>query len=550
MVMAWLPPVFSSHNRGHSRLAIDPPRPIIVVEREVERGVSLLTDKVGGRARRRAVLLLGSILALASADVGAVGALAPELERSLHIGNLDVGLMVTASALTGALGMLPIGRAADRWCRSRMLVIAVAVWGLAQGLSALSVSFAMLLFARLALGALTATTGPTVASLTGDLFPTSDRSRMYGFILSGELVGAGLGLLVASSVASWTSWRIAFIVLAMPSVLLAWAIRRYLPEPARGGASRIEVGDEQLVPAEEADAVASTRTGEASVGHEPSTSPSAEGGPSVTKLVGREGSDAYTPAVLDQDPVSLSWSEAIRYVLRVRSNVMLIVASALGYFFLSGLETFALIYLRGHYGISQGVATLEVVLVGGAAVVGTVIGGRMSDTLLRRGRIDARLVVAAAGYIVVALTIAPALITSAVAVSLPLFLIAGFALAAPNPGLDAARLDVMPERMWGRAEAVRSLLRSLLQAFAPLLFGLTSVVFGGHNQSLATSARSSGSTVGAAQTAGLEPTFVIMVIPVLIAAVIVWRGRRYYPGDVAAAAKSEQRFPAEKSHVP
>jgi predicted MFS family arabinose efflux permease len=59
--------------------------------------------------------------------------------------------MVTTLALTAALGMLPIGWAADRWSRTRMLVISVATWGLAQGLSALAVSFAMLLHVRLAL---------------------------------------------------------------------------------------------------------------------------------------------------------------------------------------------------------------------------------------------------------------------------------------------------------------------------------------------------------------------------------------------------------------
>jgi sugar phosphate permease len=264
-------------------------------------------------------------------------------------------------------------------------------------------------------------------------------------------------------------------------------------------------------------------------------------------MVERQGLEPHTDAVLDQDPMALSWQRAISYVLRVRSNVILIVASALGYFFLSGLETFALIYLKGHYGISQELATLVVLLVGGAAVVGTLVGGRLSDTLLRHGRIDARLVVAAVGYIVVAFAIVPALISSLVAVSLPLFVIAGFSLAAPNPGLDAARLDVMPSRMWGRAEAVRSLLRSLLQAFAPLVFGLTSVLFGGHSQGLASGARSSSSAVSAAQTAGLEPTFLIMVLPILVAGIVVWRGRRYYPGDVAAANLSEQRFPPDGS---
>jgi hypothetical protein len=41
-----------------------------------------LTAAMGGRARRKAVILLASVLALTGADVGAIGALAPQLESS------------------------------------------------------------------------------------------------------------------------------------------------------------------------------------------------------------------------------------------------------------------------------------------------------------------------------------------------------------------------------------------------------------------------------------------------------------------------------------
>ena len=52
------------------------------------------------------------------------------------------------------------------------------------------------------------------------------------------------------------------------------------------------------------------------------------------------------------------------------------------------------------------------------------------------------------------------------------FDVAGAALlSAANPPLDAARLDIMPAGLWGRAESVRTFVRSLAQALAPLLFG-------------------------------------------------------------------------------
>src|ERR1039458_1558672 len=52
------------------------------------------------------------------------------------------------------------------------------------------------------------------------------------------------------------------------------------------------------------------------------------------------------------------------------------------------------------------------------------------------------------------------------------FDVAGAALvSAAYPSLQAARLGIMPARLWGRAESVRTLGRSLTEAVAPLAFG-------------------------------------------------------------------------------
>src|SRR5579862_6031620 len=221
------------------------------VGRQVEQGLDAITERVGGPARVRAVALLAAVLALSSADTGAIAAVAPRLETTLGIGNVQVGLLVTVSALAAGVGMLPIGWITDRANRMRMVMVAVLFWGAAEILSAFSPDYIFLLVVRVALGALTAVTGPTIASLTGDLFPADERSEMYGYILTGELVGAGFGLLAAGLVSSWTTWRIGLAVLSLPSFVVAWQLRKRLPEPARGGQSRLHRGAEEIVAAED-----------------------------------------------------------------------------------------------------------------------------------------------------------------------------------------------------------------------------------------------------------------------------------------------------------
>ena len=175
-----------------------------------------LRDQVGGSARLRVIVLLACVLALDSADKATVGAVAAQLEKDMNIGNPQIGLLVTISTVIAALATLPIGVLTDRVNRIRLLSAAILVWSLAMVVSGASNSYEMLLLTRIGLGAVGATATPAVASLTGDLFPAAERGRIYGFILSGELVGAGLGFVVSGDIAGLLSWRYAFWALAIP----------------------------------------------------------------------------------------------------------------------------------------------------------------------------------------------------------------------------------------------------------------------------------------------------------------------------------------------
>jgi predicted MFS family arabinose efflux permease len=170
----------------------------------------------------------------------------PNSSRVFRVGNAGIGLLVTVSTLVGAAATLPVGVLTDRTNRTQLLSLSILIWGATELISGFSTSFLMLLLTRLALGAVTATAGPTVASLTGDLFGAQERSRIYGMILTGELLGAGLGVLIAGDLGAATSWRVGIAVLAVPSLALSWAIHRYFPEPARGGQSRLAVGAHEI----------------------------------------------------------------------------------------------------------------------------------------------------------------------------------------------------------------------------------------------------------------------------------------------------------------
>ena len=484
----------------------------------------------GGRARARALVLLACVLALDTADISTIGAIAGRLEPALSLSNTELGLLVAIPAVAAALATPPVGVLTDRVNRVRLMSVSVLVWGAAMVASGLSGSFGALLVTRVALGAANATAGPTVSSLTGDLFAPRERGRVYGLILSGELLGAGLGFVVSGELAT-LSWRVAFFALAVPSVALAAALWRLLPEPERGGAGRLRREDPE------------TEAGdEPALGGDHGSLDDDAGASVAQRQAERQRVSPNEGLVLRSNPTAMGLWRATRYVLRIPTNVVLIVSSALGYFYLTGLQTFGDVYFRGEFGAPQSLAALLLALIGLGGLAGVVFGGRLADRLLRKGVIDGRIVVGAVSALAAVALLVPALLAQSLVVAMPLFVLAGAAFAARNPALDAARLDIMHHRLWGRAEAVRTLLRQLTVAAAPLAFGLIADEFGARGT---VSGRGQGFGAGAG-AGGLKIAFLLMLITLAGSGILTLRARWTYPVDVATAAASERAAAASR----
>lgn len=504
--------------------------------RAARSGRTRLTVVFGGPTRARVIVVLASVLALASADAATVGASATALRQSLHISNGDIGLLVAVTSLVGAVGSIPFGMLADRVRRTRTLGVVVIFWGVAMLLSATAGTFGGLLFWRLWLGLVTAAAGPVVASLVGDYFPGNERGKIYSYILTGELLGAGVGFTFTGDVAA-ISWQAAFVMLALVAFPLAVALFR-LPEPVRGGSGALAPeapwpaapgtnGQEAPAPGTvirwvKVDEAATDRPGRPTPEETVHVAGSTSQGSQTTdaqRLASDRGIRPDPQLVRRARRGHLGLVAATRYVLDVKTNVVLILASACGYYFLAGVQTFGVEFVRGHYHVNAALANLLMLAIGGGAVLGVGLAGPLSDSWLRRGRLNARVMVAAVTAAATVLLFIPALLTSSMVTALPYVIVAAAALSAQNPPIDAARLDIMPPGLWGRAEGIRTFLRTLAQSVAPLLFGFVS------------------------DSVGLQDTFLIMLLPLAASAYFLFRGLRTYPTDVATAAAAAAPAP-------
>ena len=489
--------------------------------------------RVGGPARARVIVLFALVLALNGADTATVGAIAPQLESSLKIGVTDIGLLASVSLLVGAVFTIPVGLLVDRTRRMPLLAFSVVLWSIASLFSAFAGSFGALLVTRLALGAVAATAGPAIASLTGDYFSPDERGRIWSYILVGEAAGTAFGFIISGFVASLIDWRAAFVVLGLPGFFLARELWRTVPEPLRGGQSHLQVGDVDLDLAVQRGAARADR-GPAG----PGEAPASDAAQQAAREAARQAGVRPNPRlVLRQDPSKMGLVPSLRYLFAIPSNLLMIVGSSLGYFYFAGLQTFALLFVKGHFHASQAYAELVLALLVVGAVIGTLVGGRVPDMLLKRGYLSARVSFPGVCYAGAAVLMIPGLLLSS-RTAIWFDVLGAALISAANPPLQAARLDVVPAGLWGRTQSALTVVRSLAQALAPTVFGGVSQLIAG----IVPSPAPVGVHVHAPpshETTGLEVTFLVMLATLGAAGYFLFKARSTFASDVASAAASE-----------
>ncbi len=488
------------------------------------------------RARHPRVIIavLSGALALAAADQTIVGAVAPDLKVALGIDNAQIGLLVTLASLTAAATTIPFGILADRAHRVRLLALCAMEWSVSVGIAGISETYTTVVIAQLALGAGVGAAGPIVASLVGDLFPAGSRGRALGFILAGEFAGAASGLLVAGELAAVWSWRGSFWVLGAVGPVLAVMLLWFLPEPARGVTSREPDPATAAAPPSTADTPsASTPAAAVTPGAEtPDPRPPAVTRSGLAAAIERAGVPPRPHHVLTEDPARKPLRWAVRHVLSIPTNVVIIIASAMCYFYVAGMQTFAIVYLRGRFDLSQEWATALLVVIGAGVIAGILTTGTVSDRRISRGHATTRPVVGGLCFAAALVFFTPGFFSTVLVIAVPLLFLGAAALGGVNPPLDAARLDVVHSRLWGRAEAVRTFLQNLIKAGAPLLFGWMSTVLAHPDEDL--------DAVQGGGAVGLTRTFLVLQVVFVIAGVVLLLTRRAYTRDVATALASER----------
>jgi MFS family permease len=167
----------------------------------------------------------------------ALSALLPPIMGEFGLTYAQAGLLSAALFYAYTSMQLPAGVIGDRLGRKRMVIAGVVLSAGASVFTGLAGSLVALFVARLATGL---SQGFLFSNDRVIIAATTPRQRIalgQGISFSGPGLGTTLGLVLAGYLGTLLPWRHVFLLFALPPLLAAWLLWRFVPEPPRATAT-------------------------------------------------------------------------------------------------------------------------------------------------------------------------------------------------------------------------------------------------------------------------------------------------------------------------
>ncbi len=146
-----------------------------------------------------------------------------------------------AFALFYATLGIPIARIADRTSRTGVISICLALWSAMTAVCGLAQNFWQMLVARIGVAVGEAGGSPPSHSLIADYFAEHERATALGIFALGVPIGVMFGLFIGGWANEFFGWRITFMLVGVPGVLLAIGVWLTVKEPRKGSADGVAV---------------------------------------------------------------------------------------------------------------------------------------------------------------------------------------------------------------------------------------------------------------------------------------------------------------------
>ena len=156
------------------------------------------------------------------------------IKADLDISDTQIGLLTgTMFALFYAVMGIPIARLADIWVRKNIIALGLGLWSLMTAASGLVQNFAQMAAARIGVGVGEAALSPPAHSMISSYFSPARRATALGIYAMGIHIGILFGAVAGDFLREVWGWRLAFIAVGLPGVLLALVVWFTVKEPPK-----------------------------------------------------------------------------------------------------------------------------------------------------------------------------------------------------------------------------------------------------------------------------------------------------------------------------
>jgi predicted MFS family arabinose efflux permease len=175
--------------------------------------------------RRTLLVLLAMVSFMNYTDRMVLPAVAQAVKLEFALSDTQLGLLNGfVFVLLYAITSLPLTRYADRSSRGMVLAGALAFWSLATAACGLAKVFWQLAIARAAVGIGESACQPVGYAIVCEQLPAGKRNTGISWFLFGNNIGITAGFAIGGWLGAQYGWRVAFIAVGLPGLLIALAL--------------------------------------------------------------------------------------------------------------------------------------------------------------------------------------------------------------------------------------------------------------------------------------------------------------------------------------
>ncbi len=186
-------------------------------------------------------------------DRNAMSYLGPFVQPDLNLNNTQLGMLSSGLSFAWALSGLIIGYVSDRTGKRKSILLAtVIIFSVCSALSGFATSFYMLLASRMLMGLAEGGILPIAQSLIALESDEKRRGLNMGVMqnLGSNLIGSSVAPIALVALAQAYHWRTAFYLAAVPGLICAGLIWKYVREPKthaiKGAAASADIASDKM----------------------------------------------------------------------------------------------------------------------------------------------------------------------------------------------------------------------------------------------------------------------------------------------------------------